>query len=69
MIIEDEVDIEGLEDIILELREDAVPLRHGLSFEQLIETTKEVENRDTHFGLRSDLIEHLWALKGTTHMA
>ena len=52
MIIEDEADIEGLEDIIGNLREDAVSLRCGLSFEQLIDSTKEVENRDTHFLLK-----------------
>jgi len=33
MIIENKADIGGLEDIVLELREDAVPLRRGLSFE------------------------------------
>jgi hypothetical protein len=68
MIIEDEADIEELEDIISELRQDAVPLRCGLSSEQLIETTKEVENRDTHFGRSGDLIEYLWALKDVIHM-
>jgi hypothetical protein len=41
----------------------------GLSFKQLIEITKRVENRDTHFGLSDDLIEHLSALKCATHMA
>ena len=69
MIIEDKVEIEGLEDIISELRQDAVPLRRGLSFEQFLETTREVENRDIHFGLKGDLIEHLRALKGAIHMA
>ena len=39
MIIEDEAEIEGLEDIISELRQDAVLLRRRLSFEQFIETT------------------------------
>ena len=33
MIIEDEAKIEGLEDIISKLRQNAVPLRRGLSFE------------------------------------
>lgn len=69
MVIEDEVDVEGLEDIILELQEGVVPLRRGLSFEQFIETTKEVENQDTHLGLRGDYIEHLWALQSATPMA
>jgi hypothetical protein len=32
MIIEDEEDIEGFEDIILELRQNAVPLRRGPVF-------------------------------------
>jgi hypothetical protein len=30
----------------------------------LVANTIELENSDTHFGLRGDLIEHLWAVKG-----
>jgi hypothetical protein len=51
------------------LKEDAVPLCRGLSFEQFIETTKDIENCVIIFELRSDLVEHFWALKGATHMA
>lgn len=69
MIIENEMNVQGLEDIISELREGVVSSRHGFSFDQSIETTREVENQDVHFGLRGDLIELLWALKAATHMA
>jgi hypothetical protein len=64
MILEDEQDVEGLEDIIAELQQDAEPLNRGLSFQELLVGTIELENRDTHFNLRGDLIEHLWRLKG-----
>jgi hypothetical protein len=64
MILEDEQDVEGLEDIIAELQQDAEPLNRGLSFQELLAGTIELENRDTHFNLRGDLIEHLWRLKG-----
>jgi hypothetical protein len=64
MIVEDEQDIEGLQDIITELQQDVPPLRRGLSFQELLAGTIELENRDTHFNLRGDLMEHLWKLKG-----
>jgi hypothetical protein len=68
MIIEDEENVEGLEDIITNLHANAVPLKRGLCFSELMASTKEIENKDTHYGLRGDLIEHLWVLKGA-HMA
>jgi hypothetical protein len=64
MILEDEQDVEGLEDIIAELQQDAEPLNRGLSFQELLAGSIELENSDTYFNLRSDLIEHLWRLKG-----
>jgi hypothetical protein len=64
MILENEQDVEGLEDIIAELQQDTEPLNRGLSFQELLAGTIELENRDTHFNLRGDLIEHLWRLKG-----
>lgn len=68
MIIEDEENVERLEDIITDLHANAVPLERGLCFNELMASTKEIENMDTHYGLRGDLIEHLWVLKGA-HMA
>jgi hypothetical protein len=35
------------------------------TFDQLVTSTIELENANTHYGLQGDLIEHLWALKGT----
>jgi hypothetical protein len=35
-----------------------------LSFQELLASTMDIANADTHFGLRGDLIEHLWMLKG-----
>jgi hypothetical protein len=63
MIIEDEEGVDGLEDIISELHEGNVPMQRGLAFEELVTKTREITNPDTHFGLRGDLIEHLWLLK------
>jgi hypothetical protein len=40
-------------------------MRRGLTFEDDREATEELENSEAHFALRSDLIEHLWALKDT----
>ena len=65
MIIDDEHDVPGLENIIAAEFGGNMPLRRGLSFEELAIHTCEIENRDTHYGLRGGLIEHLWALKGT----
>ena len=39
-------------------------MERGLTFEQLLEHTQEVEDEDIHYSLRGDLIEHLWTLKG-----
>jgi hypothetical protein len=44
--------------------DDNVPMERGLTFEQLLEYTREIEDEDMHYSLRGDLIEHLWALKG-----
>jgi hypothetical protein len=64
MILDDEDGVEGLEDIIGDLQVGAVPMRRGLTFQDLITGTSEILNSDTHFNLRGDLIEHLWKIKG-----
>jgi hypothetical protein len=64
MILEDERDVPGLENIISGLVDENVPLCRGLSFEALMNHTVEIENEDLHYSLRGDLIEHLWAFKG-----
>jgi len=65
MIVEDEQDVAGLEDIIIELQDDELQFQRGLTFDELLCSIKNVENVDTHHGLRVDLIEHLRTLKGT----
>jgi hypothetical protein len=64
MILEDEAGVEGLEDILGDLPDDAPPLQRGLTFDDLVQGQIELENADTHYELRGDLIEHLWAFKG-----
>lgn len=68
MILEDEVDVAGLDDIFGDRDGDVHArvdhLQRGLTFDQLLTSTVELENQDTHFSLRGDLIEHLWAIKG-----
>ena len=64
MIIDDERDVPDLENILAPHFSGNVPLPRGLSFQQLVANTHEIENEDTHYELRGDLIEHLWGLKG-----
>lgn len=64
MIVEDEQDETGLEDIVSELLDNNLPFGRDLSFEDLMSGTTKLQDVDSHFGLRGDLIEHLWALKG-----
>jgi hypothetical protein len=65
MILDDEHDVPGLENILAGEFGGNVPLRRCLFFQELATHTVEIENKDTHYGLRGDLIEYLWALKGT----
>ena len=62
MIIDDEEGVDGLDDIIGKLHEGNIPMQRGLSFDEFM--TMGIANANTHFGLRGDLIEHLWMLKG-----
>ena len=43
-----------------------MPVERGLTFDNLVASTIDIENSDTHFSLRGDPIEHLWELKGAT---
>ena len=63
MILEDEEGVEGLEDIIAELEVNAEPLQMGLTFQELLAGICEIEDSDTYYSLKGDLIEHLWSLK------
>jgi hypothetical protein len=56
MIMEDEEDVEGLEDIIPELQGHAMPFQRGLTFDDLLTSPIEIENIDAHYGLRSNII-------------
>ena len=64
MILDDDCDVLGRENVLGAATINNVPLHGAMSFEQLTTHTEEIENEDTHYGLRGDLIEHLWALKG-----
>jgi hypothetical protein len=39
-------------------------LRQGLTFDSFMQNNQEIENSQTHFNLRLDLVEHLLAMKG-----
>ena len=65
MILDDKEDVEGLEDIIGDLAENNIPVDRGLSFQELTTAIHAIENSDTYYSLRGDLIQHLWSLKGS----
>jgi hypothetical protein len=65
MILEDESDVVGLENILGGLEDGGVQFQRGLSFEDLMRCTRELHDEDTHYDLRGDLIEHLWEMKGS----
>ncbi len=64
MILDDESGVHDLENILGSAFDDNVPMERGLTLDQLLEYTREIEDEDMHYSLRGDLIEHLWALKG-----
>ena len=59
MIIEDESDVLGLENILEGLGGFDASLCRGLSFEDLATSTKELEDENMHYDLRGYLIKHL----------
>lgn len=61
MIIEDEA---GLNLEFLFDNRIGTNLRRGPSLDAYKQGTEEMENTDTYFTLRNDLMEHLWAVKG-----
>jgi hypothetical protein len=44
-------------------------VQRGLSFGELVASTIDVHNEDTHYSLRGDLIEYLWSMKGSNNHA
>ena len=64
MILDDESGVQGLENVLGPSFDDNVPMERGLTLDQLLQYTQEIEDEDMHYSLRGDLIEHLWALKG-----
>jgi hypothetical protein len=40
------------------------PRQRNLTFHELQEGTRQIEDIRAHFSLRNDLIEHLWQLRG-----
>jgi hypothetical protein len=64
MILKDEHDVPGLENVLGNAAMENVALHRGVTLDQFTTHTAKIENADTHYALRGDLIEHLWALKG-----
>ena len=64
MILEDERDVPRLENVLGSAVVGNVALRRGMTLDEFTAHTEEIENADTHYALRGDLIENLWALKG-----
>ena len=65
MILDDEHDVPELENILAGEFGGKVSLSRSLSFQELATHTIQIENKNPYYGLRENLIEHLWALKGT----
>jgi len=64
MIVKNEKDEFGLKDIVTKLLDSNLSFDRDLSFEDLVNGPAQIQDVNSHFGLRDDLIEHLWALKG-----
>ena len=65
MIMEDERDVPGLKNVLDNAIVDNVALGRGMTLNEFTTHTYEIENANTHYALRGDLIEHSWALNGT----
>ena len=63
MIIEDEGI--GLEEVVPQ--GPGTRVRRYFTHHDFLRSTAKIENSNAHFVLRSDIIRHLWALKGATH--
>jgi hypothetical protein len=59
MILEDESDVVGLENILGGLEDGGVQFQRRWSFGNLMRNTRELYNEDIHYDLREDLTEHL----------
>lgn len=66
MILKDERDVSGLENVLGTAVLDNVALHRSMTLDQFTIHTEEIENEVTHYALRGDLIEHLCALKCAT---
>jgi hypothetical protein len=64
MVIEDERpnNMEGFEHVA------TIQMYIELIFNSYMEFTKELENQNRHLSLQSDLVEHLWVLKGSNFL-
>jgi hypothetical protein len=67
MVIEDEAALK-LEDVIGKSRTHA-RMQRGLSFDSYVVRIQEIEDQETYFKLRQDLIAHLWAKKGESYIS
>jgi len=64
MVIEDERlnNMEGFEHVA------TIQMYIELIFNSYMEFTEELENQNRHLSLQSDLVEHLWVLKGSNFL-
>jgi hypothetical protein len=67
MIIEDERDDRLPADWDVSTRAQARKDLSRQDWQEYLAATRAIEDTETHFGLRSDLIAHLWELKGQGH--
>jgi len=65
MIIEDEREVQGLENIYDGAPRDvSISRDRSTDFESFVARYREVRNEEVHYQLRNDLVEHLWQLYG-----
>ena len=66
MIVDDERDVHGLENILAQYMGDNAAMCRRISFEDFATSGNKIHDKATYYNLHSDLIEHLWELKGAS---
>ena len=67
MIIDDERGLNLVFDYETVSAEITAPVGGNESFDEFVAAFRQVQNTDTHFQLRNDLMEHLWQKYGNTN--
>jgi hypothetical protein len=68
-VVLDNMTIEDEQNLNLELSFNMkvnITFKKGLSFEDYVKCTTQIENHDSHYNHQNDFIEHLWQLKGNS---